>query len=158
LREAAKLTIDEVGEKLECSASKISRIETGHVGVTPRDVRDLLDLYDVPADQLGQQLAAGHVGDQPPLDLEHRQPRVRCDDADVSPESDLQAAAQGVPGHRGDDRDGELGPDEHGALPGGLGRAVAGRGHVGQQAEPLAVPHRGERAEVQARAEVRTLA
>src|SRR5882724_818212 len=52
LREAAKLTIDEVGEKLECSASKISRIETGHVGVTPRDVRDLLDLYNVPVDQL----------------------------------------------------------------------------------------------------------
>jgi transcriptional regulator with XRE-family HTH domain len=52
LREAAKLTIEEVGEKLECSASKISRIETGHVGVTPRDVRDLLDLYNVPVDQL----------------------------------------------------------------------------------------------------------
>lgn len=52
LREAAKLTIEEVGEKLECSASKISRIETGHVGVTPRDARDLLDLYEVAPDQL----------------------------------------------------------------------------------------------------------
>jgi transcriptional regulator with XRE-family HTH domain len=52
LREAARLTIDEVGEKLECSASKISRIETGHTGVTPRDTRDLLKLYDVPPDQL----------------------------------------------------------------------------------------------------------
>jgi transcriptional regulator with XRE-family HTH domain len=52
LREAVKLTIEEVGEKLECSASKISRIETGHVGVTPRDARDLLDLYNVPPDQL----------------------------------------------------------------------------------------------------------
>ncbi|WP_019813076.1 helix-turn-helix domain-containing protein [Saccharomonospora saliphila] len=47
LRENAQLTIDEVGEKLECSASKISRIETGHVGVTPRDARDLLELYGV---------------------------------------------------------------------------------------------------------------
>ncbi len=47
LREKAALTIDEVGEKLECSASKISRIETGHVGVTPRDVRDMLELYGV---------------------------------------------------------------------------------------------------------------
>ncbi|PPK67637.1 helix-turn-helix transcriptional regulator [Actinokineospora auranticolor] len=46
-REAAELTIDEVGEKLECSASKISRIETGHVGVTPRDVRDMLELYGI---------------------------------------------------------------------------------------------------------------
>jgi transcriptional regulator with XRE-family HTH domain len=52
LRESAKLTIEEVGEKLECSASKISRIETGHVGVTPRDARDLLELYDVAPDQL----------------------------------------------------------------------------------------------------------
>lgn len=51
LREAAQLTIDEVGEKLECSASKISRIETGHVGVTPRDVRDMLELYALDEDQ-----------------------------------------------------------------------------------------------------------
>lgn len=51
LRDEAELTIDEVGEKLECSASKISRIETGHVGVTPRDVRDLLELYGVTGDQ-----------------------------------------------------------------------------------------------------------
>src|SRR5437764_9696656 len=51
LREAAELTIDEVGEKLECSASKISRIETGHVGVTPRDVRDMLELYGMTGDE-----------------------------------------------------------------------------------------------------------
>jgi transcriptional regulator with XRE-family HTH domain len=50
LREAAGLTIDEVGDKLECSASKISRIETGHVGVTPRDVRDMLELYPIDPD------------------------------------------------------------------------------------------------------------
>ncbi|MEU4803208.1 helix-turn-helix transcriptional regulator [Actinosynnema sp. NPDC023587] len=45
LREAAGLTIEEVGARLECSASKISRIETGRVGVTPRDVRDMLSAY-----------------------------------------------------------------------------------------------------------------
>ncbi|RKT56794.1 helix-turn-helix domain-containing protein [Saccharothrix australiensis] len=45
LREAAALTIEDVGERLECSASKISRIETGRVGVTPRDVRDMLAAY-----------------------------------------------------------------------------------------------------------------
>ncbi|MFD1149136.1 helix-turn-helix domain-containing protein [Saccharothrix hoggarensis] len=45
LREAADLTIEEVGARLECSASKISRIETGRVGVTPRDVRDMLAAY-----------------------------------------------------------------------------------------------------------------
>lgn len=46
-REAAGATIDYVAERLECSASKISRIETGHSGATPRDVRDMLELYGV---------------------------------------------------------------------------------------------------------------
>jgi len=52
LRDQAQLTIDDVAEKLDCSASKISRIETGHVGVTPRDTRDMLKLYGVEPDQL----------------------------------------------------------------------------------------------------------
>jgi transcriptional regulator with XRE-family HTH domain len=45
LREAAKLTCEEVAERLECSASKISRVETGRVSVSPRDVRDMLEIY-----------------------------------------------------------------------------------------------------------------
>jgi transcriptional regulator with XRE-family HTH domain len=53
LREAAQLTCDEVAARLDCSASKISRIETGRVLVSPRDVRDLLAIYDVPEDQRG---------------------------------------------------------------------------------------------------------
>jgi transcriptional regulator with XRE-family HTH domain len=48
LREEAGLTIDQVAEVLECSQSKVSRIETGRVGATPRDVRDMLALYRVP--------------------------------------------------------------------------------------------------------------
>jgi transcriptional regulator with XRE-family HTH domain len=51
LREAAKLTCEDVAELLECSASKISRIETARVTVAPRDVRDLLRIYGVPNDQ-----------------------------------------------------------------------------------------------------------
>lgn len=51
LRDRAGLTIDEVGEKLECSASKISRIETGLVGVNPRDARDMLRLYGIEAEE-----------------------------------------------------------------------------------------------------------
>jgi transcriptional regulator with XRE-family HTH domain len=47
LRESAGLTIDQVAEALECSSSKISRIETGQVTATPRDVRDILALYGV---------------------------------------------------------------------------------------------------------------
>jgi len=47
LREAAGLTCDEVAQQLDCSASKISRIETGRVLASPRDVRDLLAIYGV---------------------------------------------------------------------------------------------------------------
>jgi transcriptional regulator with XRE-family HTH domain len=51
LREAARLTCEEVAEQLECSASKISRVETGRVSVSPRDVRDMLEIYGIPEDQ-----------------------------------------------------------------------------------------------------------
>ena len=47
LREAAGKTIDEVARVLECSDSKVSRIEHGQVSVSPRDVRDMLACYDV---------------------------------------------------------------------------------------------------------------
>src|SRR6266508_6775931 len=47
LREDADYTLERVAETLECSDSKISRIETGQVGATPRDVRDMLALYGI---------------------------------------------------------------------------------------------------------------
>jgi transcriptional regulator with XRE-family HTH domain len=46
-REAAGITIDVVAERLGCSTSKVSRIETGHTGALPRDVSDMLDIYRV---------------------------------------------------------------------------------------------------------------
>jgi transcriptional regulator with XRE-family HTH domain len=46
-RDAAGVTIDVVADRLGCSASKISRIETGHTSATPRDVQDMLDIYGV---------------------------------------------------------------------------------------------------------------
>jgi transcriptional regulator with XRE-family HTH domain len=51
LREEAGLTIERVAATLECSESKVSRIETGQVGAMPRDVRDMLDLYKVGPEQ-----------------------------------------------------------------------------------------------------------
>jgi transcriptional regulator with XRE-family HTH domain len=47
LRNGLGLTVDHVAEKLLCSATKISRIETGARRASPRDVRDLCQLYDV---------------------------------------------------------------------------------------------------------------
>ncbi len=40
-------TVEDMGEKLLCSATKVSRIETGQRRPSLRDVRDLCRLYDV---------------------------------------------------------------------------------------------------------------
>ena len=47
LRLERELTVEQVAERLLCSPSKVSRMETGHRGATPRDIRDLCDLYGV---------------------------------------------------------------------------------------------------------------
>jgi len=52
LREAAGLTIEQVATELDCSPSKVSRIETASVSPTPRDVRDILHIYGVTGPQL----------------------------------------------------------------------------------------------------------
>lgn len=47
LRRAAGLTQTQVGTVLWRSTATVSRVERGRVGVTPRDVRDMLKLYGV---------------------------------------------------------------------------------------------------------------
>ena len=47
LRDQAGLTIEDVAKELECSISKVSRLETGKGIPKCRDVRDLLDRYGV---------------------------------------------------------------------------------------------------------------
>jgi len=47
LREQAGLTCEDVGQRLECSGTRISRIETGRIGARPGDVRELLEIYGV---------------------------------------------------------------------------------------------------------------
>jgi hypothetical protein len=47
LREAAGKKIEEAAAYLECSMSKISRVETGQAPIKARDVRDLLTWYEV---------------------------------------------------------------------------------------------------------------
>ena len=54
-REAARVTIDMVAERLGCSTSKVSRIETGHTSATPADVQAMLDIYGV-TDAIVQEL------------------------------------------------------------------------------------------------------
>jgi transcriptional regulator with XRE-family HTH domain len=47
LRNEKGLTVEQVAEQLLCSTSKVSRMETGHGVATPRDIRDLCNLYEV---------------------------------------------------------------------------------------------------------------
>jgi len=47
LREERDLTVAQVAERLLCSPSKVSRMETGQRGATLRDVRDLCEIYGV---------------------------------------------------------------------------------------------------------------
>lgn len=47
LREQRHLTCDDVGQRLECSGTRISRIETGRIKVRPGDVREMLEIYGV---------------------------------------------------------------------------------------------------------------
>jgi transcriptional regulator with XRE-family HTH domain len=51
-REAAGVTPDRAGEAIRGSRSKISRMETGRVGLKIRDVTDLLTLYGVTDEQV----------------------------------------------------------------------------------------------------------
>jgi transcriptional regulator with XRE-family HTH domain len=47
LRTEKGLTVEQVADRLLCSPSKVSRMETGHGIATPRDIRDLCDFYEV---------------------------------------------------------------------------------------------------------------
>jgi transcriptional regulator with XRE-family HTH domain len=56
LREASGLMIEDVAKHLECSMSRVSRIETGKSVARIRDVRDMLDLYEVGDEAQREQL------------------------------------------------------------------------------------------------------
>ena len=47
LRTEQGLTVEMVAERMLCSPSKVSRLETGQRGATARDIRDLCDIYGV---------------------------------------------------------------------------------------------------------------
>lgn len=64
LREERRFSVKQVTEHLMCSASKISRLETGERGATLRDVRDLCDLYDVTASERDRLMALARESKQ----------------------------------------------------------------------------------------------
>src|SRR6266516_6103974 len=58
LRELAGMTCEEVGRHQDCSGPRISRIETGHIGIRRGEVRELLDLYGVTDDSARDAMAS----------------------------------------------------------------------------------------------------
>ena len=58
LRETAGVTPDRAGYEIRGSRSKISRLETGRVGLKPRDVSDLLTLYGITDERQRSQFLA----------------------------------------------------------------------------------------------------
>jgi transcriptional regulator with XRE-family HTH domain len=65
LREQAVKTTDDVARSLSWSKSKVSRIETAAVTVTPDDVRALLGLYDVLTEEVEQLVTLAREDKQP---------------------------------------------------------------------------------------------
>jgi transcriptional regulator with XRE-family HTH domain len=64
LREKAGIKPDEVAEHLECHKAKVSRMEAGKVGITPRDARDMLDLYGITGTERDRLLEIAHQSRQ----------------------------------------------------------------------------------------------
>jgi transcriptional regulator with XRE-family HTH domain len=86
LRAKLGLTVDDVAKKLLCSATKISRIETGTRRASLRDVRDLCQIYE--------------IGEQGTADLMHLAQQARepgwwtsYDDLDLGPYPGLEQEA-----------------------------------------------------------------
>jgi len=65
LRTERGLSLDEVTERAMFSATKLSRLETGRVGASPRDIRDLCIVYGITAaDERERLMALAREGKQ----------------------------------------------------------------------------------------------
>lgn len=99
LREGAHLTIEDVAHKLELSPSTVSRMETAQVGVRPRDLRELLDIYQVPDVQREGLLQIARERRQQPWWQEYRDlPNMALAGIEADASSISQYSALLVPG------------------------------------------------------------
>jgi transcriptional regulator with XRE-family HTH domain len=99
LREGAHLTIEQVANKLELSPSTVSRIETAQVGIRPRDVRELLDIYGVAGVQRDELLQIARERRQQPWWQEYRDlPNMALAGFEADATSISQYSALLVPG------------------------------------------------------------
>jgi transcriptional regulator with XRE-family HTH domain len=71
-RESLGFNLDEAARILDCDRSKISRIETGDRGIRPKELRELLTEYGVPATEQEALLAVSHRGRESGWWLDYR--------------------------------------------------------------------------------------
>src|ERR1700678_4823958 len=71
-RESRGFTLQDAAQMLECARSKISRIETGDRGIRPKELRELLTEYGVPAVEQEALLAVAHRGRESGWWLDYR--------------------------------------------------------------------------------------
>lgn len=93
LRQDASMTVEEAAGELLCSAAKISRMETGQRGASPRDVRDLCRIYGVADEKLISQLMT--------MARESRQPGLKQEWGDLGDDDlylymELEATASAI--------------------------------------------------------------
>jgi transcriptional regulator with XRE-family HTH domain len=99
LRANAGLTIDQVAEKLDLSASTISRLETAQAQVRRGDVRELLDIYGVTGTQHDELLQLAGESRQQPWWQEYRDlPNAATADLEAKAAVIRHYAALVVPG------------------------------------------------------------
>ena len=63
-RENVGYSLEDAARVLECDRSKISRIETGQRGIRPKELRELMTEYGVPASEQLVLLAIASRGGQ----------------------------------------------------------------------------------------------
>jgi transcriptional regulator with XRE-family HTH domain len=98
LRADAGLTIDQVAEKLELSPSTISRMETATVGVKRRDVRELLNIYEVSGAQREDLLQLATQSRKRPWWHDYKIPQAREAGLEAEAATISQYSALLVPG------------------------------------------------------------
>jgi transcriptional regulator with XRE-family HTH domain len=98
LREGAEYTIEQVAARLEVSDSKISRIENGQVGATPRDVRDMAALYGVTGQRMENLMQLARETREKPWWNEYSDLRLDHANYEAEASSILQFAPMILPG------------------------------------------------------------
>jgi transcriptional regulator with XRE-family HTH domain len=65
LREEANLHLDQLAERLRCSPSRISRIETARIRIAPGTVHEILDVLEIRDDRRVRRVGLAREADEP---------------------------------------------------------------------------------------------